>query len=143
MDRGAVDDEDVPLAAHLLEQVAAGNLASLDGVGHDHRVGSHSRGVDGDHDGPGGPSPFDRGSDAILVDGGDDDKIDALLDERIDLGVLVRQIKLRVLNVDRRPEFLGRILSSGGHGGEEGVGHVLDHQRDGLDLVRNNIGARA
>jgi hypothetical protein len=136
LDWRAVHQKDLALAAHLLEEIVAGLLTGLDGIGHDHSIRALGRRVDGDHDDACVLGAGDGRLNTCLIHGRDHDEIDALLDEGVDLGVLVCEIKLRVLRVHAGADLGSCLLRPLVHRGEEWIGHILHHQADLLDLLR-------
>ena len=92
--------------------------------------------IDGDDNDAGVLGPLNRRLYARLVDGRDDDQVDALLDERVDLRVLIGEIELRILGVDLGADLGRCLLGALVHGRKERIGHVLNHQADLRDLFR-------
>ena len=79
---------------------------------------------------------FNGGAYSIFVHSTDDDQVNVLLNESINLLVLVCQVELCILYIQRGAQFVCHVLCAFLHGGEERIGHVLNHQANRLDLSR-------
>ena len=91
-DLRTVDDDQVALAAHLVDQIFAGDRSGLGVVGFDGGIGTLGLGIDGDHNDAGRLGAADRRGDGIGIAGIEKDKVDAGGDEIVDLVILLAQI---------------------------------------------------
>ena len=118
----------------MIGKVFAGKLASLDTIRHHDCVGTLRRRINSNNNDTRGTSTLDGRLQTALIDGGDDDQVHTLLNERRDLVILSSQIKLSILNVQRSANLLRLNFRLPIHGREERIGHILHHQANALDL---------
>jgi hypothetical protein len=102
-DLWTVQDDHVAFAAHLVDQVLAGDCSGLDVVGFNRGIGSLRRGIDRDHGDAGRLGSTDCRFDGLWITRIKQDKIDAGSDKVVDLGVLLAQV---VVETNRRDLYI-------------------------------------
>ena len=131
-DLGTVLNDDIPLAADLLGQVLAGQLAGLSIVGLDGGVRAGGGDIDRDDDDPGLLRPLDGGEDCPWIGRIEQNEVHSCGDEVVHLAELLVQIVVgrsrRHLNV--RVDLLGLRLGPFCHGDEERVPERSQCQAD-------------
>ena len=107
-DLRAVLDDHVALAAELLDDELAGDLAGLHVVGLHGRVGAVGRHVDAHHHDAGLLGLLQRGLDGLGVDRVDEDHVDPRGDEAVDL----RELLVEVVVGRQRRDLDGRVVAA-------------------------------
>ncbi len=107
-----VQNHDVTAPAEPLRDVGAEESSALAVVARDvrHDRATVARHVGGEHGDPGAVRGLDGADDAGRVDGHDDDRIDALVDEAVHLPGLTREVRFGRHDAQVETQALGRLL---------------------------------